>query len=87
MTEEQRYQQGSVIFESGDTLLLYTDGLSEAQSPDEQEFGVGRLVDALRESQGRSARDRVDFLRRKVKLFTRGSPQADDLTIMLVNRL
>ncbi len=87
LAEEQHFREGRIHLEPGDTLLLYTDGVSEAMNRQEMEFGAERLIEALKESQGMSANVKVDFIHRNVRDFAGRSKQADDLTIMVVNKI
>jgi serine phosphatase RsbU (regulator of sigma subunit) len=78
------YKAACVKLESGDTLVLFSDGVTEAADPDEQLFGVPRLREALA---GRHDAP-LDHLQKavfdSVENFTRGASQADDITLLLV---
>jgi sigma-B regulation protein RsbU (phosphoserine phosphatase) len=63
-------------------LLLYTDGVTEARSPLDEEFAPARLVDFMRQSARRPASDMVRDLRRTLQDFTQGLPLLDDTTII-----
>jgi sigma-B regulation protein RsbU (phosphoserine phosphatase) len=70
--------------ETGDTLILFSDGVSEAADPDDEMYGVPRLREALA---GRLDAP-LDHLQKlvfdSVEKFTRGASQADDITLLLV---
>ena len=66
--------------DSGDFLLLYTDGITEARAPDGELFGVERLDAVIAECSG-GARDLVDLVLRAVAGFTDGRAACDDRTI------
>ncbi len=51
----QTFQNGSVKLESGDRLVLYTDGVTEAANADDEEFGDARLIQVLTENLAGSA--------------------------------
>jgi sigma-B regulation protein RsbU (phosphoserine phosphatase) len=78
------YKAACVKLETGDTLVLFSDGVTEAADPDEQLFGVPRLREALA---GRHDAP-LDHLQKavfdSVESFTRGASQADDITLLLV---
>ncbi|TNJ35712.1 SpoIIE family protein phosphatase [Arenimonas terrae] len=64
----------------GDTLLLYTDGVTEAFDPDDQAFGEQRLLDAL--VPGHSARQQCEALVAAAHAFAGRAPQSDDITVL-----
>jgi sigma-B regulation protein RsbU (phosphoserine phosphatase) len=67
--------------DSGDTLLLYSDGVTEAGVDFGEEFGEERLVGVLRENQGRSAGLLVQAVVDAVADFSGGS-RSDDVTVV-----
>jgi sigma-B regulation protein RsbU (phosphoserine phosphatase) len=90
---EWRCEQRVLRMERGDQLLLYTDGLTEAQNGDGDEFGFERLV-ALAPHLARpttavetGSTDLLTRLREELARFAGGRPLDDDLTLALVRRL
>jgi phosphoserine phosphatase RsbU/P len=82
-----RYQAREVTMEPGDLLCLYSDGITEAESVEEEEHGMERLCEVLRARRGASALQAVlDAVRQSVEEFTRGRPQGDDQTLLVVRR-
>lgn len=82
-----RYQAREVTIEPGDLLCLYSDGITEAESAAEEEFGMQRLCDVLRIRRDELALQTVlDSIRESVEAFTRGQPQGDDQTLLVVRR-
>ncbi len=75
------YENMSVPFRSGDRLFLYTDGITEAQGSDGEEFGRERLREFLIRSNGVQPSATLDRLFEQI---TTGSPQ-DDLTAVLIH--
>ncbi len=71
----------------GDTLLLYTDGLSESLDRDGNEYGAQRLSALLREHCERLPGPLVHACLQDLAAFTAGSPRADDLTVMAIRRV
>jgi serine phosphatase RsbU (regulator of sigma subunit) len=89
---EWRCEERTVRMAPGDQLLLYTDGLTEAQNGDGDEFGFERLVAlaprlAGPEWRGTRGADVLNALRQEVARFAGGRPLDDDLTLALVRRL
>jgi serine phosphatase RsbU (regulator of sigma subunit)/anti-sigma regulatory factor (Ser/Thr protein kinase) len=66
----------------GDFVMFYTDGITEAMSPDGQLFGVDRLKEALTTHAGSTADDLVQSVLSAVRAFRRGTPWSDDLTMI-----
>ena len=71
---------GEAVLAPGDTLLLYSDGITEASSDDGEEFGETRLMDALRHHH-LEARALVAAILRTVREFS-GRVQEDDITLL-----
>jgi phosphoserine phosphatase RsbU/P len=81
-----RYQMREVSLEPGDLVCLYSDGITEAESPAEEEFGNTRLIDVLRRFREAPLADVLDAIRREVGEHTQGRPQGDDQTLVLLRR-
>lgn len=73
-------------FQQGDALVLYTDGVTEAPSPEGKEFSGARLADVVRALHGRSAREMNDGILDSVGRFAGEAVQRDDLTLVTVKR-
>src|SRR6185369_4073916 len=72
--------------ESGDCLLLYTDGVNEAVNDEGDEFGLKALTDVFRETAPRGAQAALDALMAAVEAFSGTRPQHDDITIIVIER-
>jgi serine phosphatase RsbU (regulator of sigma subunit) len=80
------YDEGLLLFEEGDTVLMYTDGVSEAMDISEEEYGEARIESILRENRDTGLQTLLDRLERSVEAF-HGSPDySDDFTLMAVRR-
>jgi serine phosphatase RsbU (regulator of sigma subunit)/putative methionine-R-sulfoxide reductase with GAF domain len=80
------FEERRVALAPGDTLLLYTDGVTEAINDQEQEFGEERLAQALRAGRHLDAEAQVVYIDQQVRAFTGDVPQFDDFTLMVVKR-
>ena len=81
------YEQETVQLDPGDIIVVFSDGVSEALDSEGEEFGDERLQQVVRESQHEPAATLVDRLISAVREFTRGAPQSDDITAMVVRYL
>jgi NarL family two-component system response regulator LiaR len=84
--EDVTWQQGAVPVIPGDVLVLYTDGIPEAQDRQGAFFGQERLLEVARANVGLSARDMRDVLIAQVHEFVGDVPQFDDITLLVVAR-
>ena len=76
-----------VALEPGDLVLLYTDGVTDAQAADGERFGEARLVEAVRSAPSRAAADVVGAVCDAYHLFQGEMPAADDVTMVAIRRL
>jgi serine phosphatase RsbU (regulator of sigma subunit) len=85
--EDVSYGEIEIELEPGDLLVVYTDGLSEAQNPAGELFGEGHLEAALGAQRGATAHDVVTVLFDALDRFVGTSPAQDDTTVVAVRRL
>ena len=81
---EAAYDCGQVRLEPGDTLILYTDGVTEATNAAGEQFTVERLVALVRENPTSSAQDLVETILKAVGEFRGANALEDDLTLMVL---
>jgi sigma-B regulation protein RsbU (phosphoserine phosphatase) len=86
ITANCEYRAEQLQLDSGDILLIYTDGLTEARDPGDEEYGEERVIKAIRERSHSSAREVVDASLHRLERFLRGSAPTDDLTVMAIRR-
>jgi serine phosphatase RsbU (regulator of sigma subunit)/DNA-binding NarL/FixJ family response regulator len=84
--EDTAWTQDVVEIAPGDVLLLYTDGITEAQDRQGAFFSEKRLLEVAQANLGRSAQDIQDALITQVREFSGDAPQSDDITLMVVVR-
>ena len=83
---EAGYQSGQARLNPGDTLLAYSDGLTECENAHEEEFETARLLKAARTFAGVSASQMLFSTLGAVMDFADGRSPADDLTLLVVRR-
>jgi sigma-B regulation protein RsbU (phosphoserine phosphatase) len=79
----QPYQQRSVSLEPGDRIVIFSDGVTEASDPGGEMFGEERLIDAVDRYRDRSAEELPRHVLDEVTRFVGGSPQQDDITVIV----
>ncbi len=81
------YEESRMRMDPGDILVLFSDGVTEAVNPQDEDFGeerLGALVASLRD---RTAEEIVEAIDTAVTDFTQGAPAADDITVVVVRKL
>lgn len=84
--EDYPFEDETVSINIGDTLLVYSDGITEAMNKHEELFGEERLFNVLRERRDGSATQLVEHILRSVKSHSFDVPQTDDMTLVVINR-
>jgi serine phosphatase RsbU (regulator of sigma subunit) len=84
MFEEAKFKGSSASLEPGDTLLLYTDGVTDALNAEEEAFGFERLRDVVERHTADAVEELKSAVLAEVERFTGGTPQADDITVLVV---
>jgi serine phosphatase RsbU (regulator of sigma subunit) len=85
--EHAPMSERTIRLAKGDSLLFYTDGLTEAFSPEDQLFGETRLAQALQSRQTSSADELLEAVEDRLNDFIQSTPLADDLTMLALRRL
>ncbi len=79
------YQSGTVQLRSGDLLVLFTDGVSEAMNVDEEEWGEEKLLATLQLNDRRDPEALVEAVFQAADTFAGAAPQHDDMTIVILS--
>ena len=80
------YDSFTLKMKEGDLLCLYSDGITECEAPDEEEFGLERLRELLCEHRDQPLCDLLRTIDVAVTEFAAGRPQGDDQTVVLLRR-
>jgi len=81
------YDETTHTLGPGDTLVLYSDGVTDAHNAAVEEFGEARLQDLLRSLAGQPAAVIVDHVLGALEAYVEDTPQFDDMTLLVARRL
>ena len=84
MSNRKRNRLACVTLESGDLFIGFTDGISEAMNPSEEEWGEERMIEAAKQCDGLNATDIIARLVNLADEFAAGAKQHDDMTLVVV---
>lgn len=82
-----QYEKGAVSLKPGDLFFSYTDGVNEALSTGDEEFGEDRMYRFLRKHRDKGAREIAQKLVEEIEQFTTGAEQFDDITMLILKRM
>jgi len=82
-----KYQESRATLLPGDVLVLFSDGVTEASDPNDQEFGEQRLADLVVSLRDRPASEIIEEVHKAVIAFSEGAPPADDITVVIARRV
>jgi phosphoserine phosphatase RsbU/P len=77
------YAQSEIVLQPGDVVVAFTDGISEAMTGDDQEWGEERPMETVRSCAGLDARAVIERLFAGADAFTAGAPQYDMTAVVL----
>jgi len=77
-------QSDTIQLMAGDTLMLYTDGITEAMNPRKKLFGEQRLIETIGKFSGLELTDFSEHFKAELDAFTGGLPQQDDITYVTI---
>jgi sigma-B regulation protein RsbU (phosphoserine phosphatase) len=81
------YAEQRVHLDRGDMLVLYSDGVTEANNAAYDEYGEGRFIEVLKRYREAPAAAIVDAVTSDLSEFAAGAPQADDITLVVAKRV
>ena len=86
LMEDVPYREQTLTLNPGDSIYLYTDGVTEALNPAQELFGDDRLYEILNRHRAQAGEPEtfVQAIYREVQAFADGEPQADDITMLYV---
>ena len=81
------YHEHTLTLDKGDTLVMFTDGITEAMNAQLQEFGEDRLVATLEKLTQSNCQQVVEGIKADVADFVGEAEQSDDITVLAVKRV
>ena len=81
---EAKYESASVTLAPGDWLIIFTDGLVEAENARQDEYGEDRLLTLINASASTAPTEMLNRMMSEVDLFVGNTPQHDDVTCLLI---
>ena len=84
--EDLHLSDSSIVLTPGDSLVIYTDGIPDALNSRGEEYGIGRLFEAVGNVQDSNARLQLDTLSNELDNFIGNTPPFDDITFFILAR-
>jgi sigma-B regulation protein RsbU (phosphoserine phosphatase) len=81
------YQEFRAKLSEGDVLVIYSDGVTEAANPNDEELETEGLAEVVKKHRGEEAPAIVKEINKAVAVYTAGAPQADDITVIVARRV
>jgi sigma-B regulation protein RsbU (phosphoserine phosphatase) len=86
MFESACFQSRQFHLDGGDLLIVYSDGLTDAENPQEEMFGEERLLEIIQREAPAGSRAVEQTILKGIADFTQGMPQTDDITLVVVEK-
>ncbi len=84
--EDYQFEEDSIKLNTGDTVIIYSDGITEALNKQNEEFGEDRLLTILTENMKSTADTLIEKVFNAIKTFVNDMPQSDDITIVVIKK-
>jgi serine phosphatase RsbU (regulator of sigma subunit)/pSer/pThr/pTyr-binding forkhead associated (FHA) protein len=84
MFPDAKYTGDQMVLENGDMLLLFSDGITEAENIDGEEFGMDRVVETVGANTGGTPKELSSALLERIAAFSEGREQTDDMTLLVL---
>ena len=85
--DDFQFSEETLQLEHGETLLLYTDGVTEAINVNDEEYGEKRLEETLKDVTQQNCQQIINTVKADVKTFAGEAEQSDDITLLAIKRL
>jgi serine phosphatase RsbU (regulator of sigma subunit) len=84
--EDVKFAEKTVRLQKGDTIVFYTDGVTEAVNEDFDEFGLERLIQVVRSTSDRNTESIINSITEAIADHAGNTPQFDDITLVVMKR-
>jgi phosphoserine phosphatase RsbU/P len=86
ITPSIKYDEAIIKLKKNDMLVIFSDGITEAMNKDEEEFEEDRLFALIKSNKDKKAEELIELIFKEVYNFTKGQPQSDDMTMIILKK-
>ncbi|MFH1755503.1 MAG: GAF domain-containing SpoIIE family protein phosphatase, partial [Candidatus Latescibacterota bacterium] len=86
VSQDFQFEEETIVIASGGLLVIFSDGVSEASNPDDEQFGDDRLLELIRANRNEPSSVIITKIVEAVTEHTGDAPQMDDITLIVVKR-
>jgi sigma-B regulation protein RsbU (phosphoserine phosphatase) len=84
--EDTEYELHEINLIANDTVVMYTDGVTEAMNDQWEQFGIERLEAVVKQHSKASSEELTEHILEAIRQFTLGAAQSDDTTLLILRR-
>ena len=84
LKEDEKYKDSEIQLAPGSVVFIYTDGVTDAQNPSEEMYGIDRMLSCLNQSAGDIPQDIIKKMYSDIEDYAGSSEQSDDITMLAV---
>lgn len=81
-----QYDEAKIKLKKNDLLVIFSDGITEAMNKEEEEFDEPRLFDLVINNKNKNAEELIELIFKEVNNFSKGQPQSDDMTMVILKK-
>ena len=80
------YEEATKSIDVGESIIIYSDGVTEAMNAINQEFGEEKFISIVKANQDLSAKELIDVILKEIKAHSGDIAQSDDITLLIIKR-
>lgn len=80
------YDEAKIKLNKNDLLVVFSDGITEAMNKEEEEYDEARLLEIITKNREKNSQELIDLIFNEVNNFSKGQPQSDDMTIVVIKK-